>query len=378
MGVLIIGRKSAGLLLIVVGMVFAINQWTSLDALSYLQYIWLLALGLILVEGWFGYQRSMAYDEKPSFHKPSLALIVFVTAVSMLFSQGITNNIAIGIPFVDSMKTSADWSEEIPVSNQINEFYLDIPNAKLEFVAHDEDYILIDGVVRGNQSNGEEVMSVYENQLTVEERDHVLYYSLDPETMFSFFSSGNQLELEANVSVPGDLLVNAKVVNGSMGAHGFVQDMVLQSTNGNIQVADHDSSLEAVSTNGKISLEFISGNINAQTTNGNIDIIHPGKSGQAKTTNGSITIEYSKVEGDWELRGTNGRINLALPDGADAVIEGQTTNGSVSGPLIWSREYEDSNTRQDRQGSAIMNEGTHRIDARTVNGGVQVNLTSEE
>lgn len=369
-----IGKRSAGIIIIIIGLIFAVHQWTSLESLQMFQYLWIAAIGLILFESWSIYQKSMAEDEKPSFHKPSIALLVVITIVSLLFSQIVTNNIAIGIPFMESMKTSAEWTEEIAVTDHINAFHLDIPNAKVEFGIQEGDSIVIEGVVRGNQTTSEEVIEAYKEQLTISEVTDVLEYTIEPESMISFFGSANQLELEATILLPENLKADARVINGELESGGLVQEIYLQTTNGNITVDGHQSSVEAQSTNGRIDLVNIEGEMNAGTTNGNIHIINPGNSGEVKTTNGSISVDWSNIQGGWDLKGTNGRINLNIPEHADATIEGRTTNGSVSGPLEWIREYEDRSTRQDRQGSAKLGEGTHRIDARTVNGGIQVNL----
>ncbi|AOM82658.1 DUF4097 family beta strand repeat-containing protein [Salisediminibacterium beveridgei] len=369
-----IGKRSAGIIIIVIGLLFAVHQWTSIESLQLFQYLWIAAIGLILFESWSIYQKSMAEDEKPSFHKPSVALLVVITIGSLLFSQIVTNNIAVGIPFMNSLKTSAEWTEEIAVTDDMNAFHLDIPNAKVAFGIQEGDSIVIEGVIRGNQTTSDEVIEAYKEQLTISEVADVLEYTIEHESMISFFGSSNQLELEATILLPEYLKVDARVINGELESGGLVQEIYLQTTNGNIAVGGHQSSVETHSTNGRLDLVDIEGELDARTTNGNIHIINPEKSGEAKTTNGSISVDWSNIQGDWDLTGTNGKINLHIPDHADATIEGRTTNGSVSGPLEWTREYEESSARQDRQGSAELGEGTHRIHARTVNGSIQVDL----
>ena len=125
------------------------------------------------------------------------------------------------------------------------------------------------------------------------------------------------------------------------------------------------------SVNGGIDITGVFGAVKAETVNGSIDV--DGASGDAKleTVNGGIDARFTSVTGDQRVNcdTVNGKINLVLPANADASVSVETVNGSI--------DASDFGLKVDKGfvGRSVDGEvgnGSARITANTVNGGVKI------
>ncbi|MCM2314354.1 MAG: hypothetical protein NDJ92_04265 [Thermoanaerobaculia bacterium] len=96
------------------------------------------------------------------------------------------------------------------------------------------------------------------------------------------------------------------------------------ATNGPVDVADFEGTLDLDANNGPISLERVAGTITATTTNGPLSL--DGASGNVtlKATNGPVTVKLSG--GAWmgqslEASSVNGPLTLAVPRGFSSGVE---------------------------------------------------------
>ena len=125
------------------------------------------------------------------------------------------------------------------------------------------------------------------------------------------------------------------------------------------------------SVNGGIDISDVFGAVKAETVNGSIDV--DGASGDAKleTVNGGIDARFASVTGDQRINcdTVNGKINLTLPANADASVSVETVNGSISAS--------DFGLKVDkgfvgRSMDGDIGDGSARLTANTVNGGVKI------
>jgi hypothetical protein len=124
--------------------------------------------------------------------------------------------------------------------------------------------------------------------------------------------------------------------------------LVLESTNGNIDVADVKS---------PATLETVNGRINARGLTGAV---------KASTVNGGIDVALAAVTEDVSFETTNGGVTVRLPADAKASLVGRTTNGGVNVQGLQVEELERSRRRLE----ARLNGGGSRIEAETTNGGI--------
>ena len=124
--------------------------------------------------------------------------------------------------------------------------------------------------------------------------------------------------------------------------------LVLESTNGNIDVADVKSPATIETVNGKINARGLTGAVKASTVNGGVDVA------------------LAAVTADVSVETTNGGVTVRLPADAKASLVGRTTNGGVNVEGLQVEELDRSRRRLE----ARLNGGGVRIEAETTNGGI--------
>lgn len=122
----------------------------------------------------------------------------------------------------------------------------------------------------------------------------------------------------------------------SMNIHYYVQvpvatDLVLETSNGDLQVKGTSGDLDGQTVNGGIEVRSVSGPVEVSTTNGNIRLASVSSTTHAETTNGEVAAELTQVggAGQVELSTTNGDVKVLLPAGVKVSLDATTTNGRV-------------------------------------------------
>lgn len=120
-------------------------------------------------------------------------------------------------------------------------------------------------------------------------------------------------------------------------------DLVLESVNGGIAIADVRGAITAEATNGGLKLARLAGRVKAETTNGGINIelagrTWDGESLEVETTNGGVSVDVpSSYSARIEAKTTNGGLNSDLPgqiNGKSWGAKSMTINAGSGGPLI--------------------------------------------
>ena len=125
--------------------------------------------------------------------------------------------------------------------------------------------------------------------------------------------------------------------------------VVLDTTNGEIEVVNVTASAQ---------LETVNGQINARGLGGDV---------KASTVNGGVDIAFAALTGDVNVETTNGGVTVRLPADAKAVLLGRTTNGGLSVDGLQVEEVERSRRRLEAK---LNGGGDRRIEAETTNGGI--------
>jgi hypothetical protein len=131
-----------------------------------------------------------------------------------------------------------------------------------------------------------------------------------------------------------------------------------------------NAELELETTNGAINVANITENIRAKTTNGSVELVNISGNLVARTTNGSLVASFAAIQfkGEIEMRTTNGRIEIELPDSVSAQLSARTTNGKISTdfPVKVQGRFETNKIE------GTIGGGDGRIDLRTTNGSVTI------
>lgn len=105
--------------------------------------------------------------------------------------------------------------------------------------------------------------------------------------------------------------------------------LALETSNGRIELTNHQGDAVMVSTNGEIRAMNTSGTIQTETSNGAIVIDGALRGLKAHTSNGSVEISSRQVDGDWNVKTSHGKIDVKLPSGGDYRIEGEGSEGDI-------------------------------------------------
>lgn len=106
-------------------------------------------------------------------------------------------------------------------------------------------------------------------------------------------------------------------------------DLMLRTTNGNVQMAGTDKAVEAHSTNGDVTLSGGNGSIILRSTNGNVSAVRSVGKIEASTTNGEVNVNLDSLVENADVSTTNGGVQLEIQKGC-APIRATSTNGSIS------------------------------------------------
>lgn len=125
------------------------------------------------------------------------------------------------------------------------------------------------------------------------------------------------------------------------------------------------------SVNGDIDIRGVFGAIKAETVNGDIEIEDASSDASLETVNGTINARFTSLTGDQRVDcdTVNGRINLTLPDNTDARFSVETVNGSIDGD-DFGMKVDKGFVGRSMDGS--VGDGSARVTANTVNGGVKI------
>lgn len=363
------GKKTVGLLLLLTGIIFFIQQWAGLSFGTLFGFVWPVLVVSLIVEVMLFYRRRLD-GERLVFHKGAMTLIIAAMIVSGIFHSVRDSEVSIGGSFfwmewIDQ-GTSAQIDESYHIPENIDEINIEIPNARLQVEGTDSDEMTLEGTVRGSESSEEDVLNMYDDLRETASDDDTFSYVIDTVDS-SWFFINNHFSADLTLSVPYDRLMDITVRNGSVNVFQIDNDVTVATTNGRIDAADIHGNFTATNTNGAIHVSDIAGAVDASTTNGRLTGTDMHEDVTFRTTNGGIDAESDELGGDWELRTTNGNINLSLPENGSAAIEGKTTNGSLRGDVDW-------DTRERTEGSAVIGNGTYSVRAQGTNGSVTVSL----
>jgi DUF4097 and DUF4098 domain-containing protein YvlB len=128
--------------------------------------------------------------------------------------------------------------------------------------------------------------------------------------------------------------------------------LVLQNTNGRVQIDGAFASIKAETTNGGVYGEGLANNV------------------VASTTNGEIKLAMASLGGDGvSLETTNGSIDLKLPAGAKATLSARCVNGGIK---VADLPFEKSGEGSRRKLDGAINGGGAAVRLETVNGSIRV------
>ena len=170
-----------------------------------------------------------------------------------------------------------------------------------------------------------------------------------------------------DVSTPAIVDVVAQTSNGAVTASSMQGRLDLETSNGEIVVADVIGELWAETSNGRISVERTQGVLNLETSNGEISMVDVSAAFDASTSNGRIGFSGTVVGDANSLHTSSGRIDVAVSPSASIEFQAEASGGTISSalPLV--------GDTQGKEWLATLNPpAAARIAIRTSNGNIHI------
>ncbi|MBP7146309.1 MAG: DUF4097 family beta strand repeat protein [Acidobacteria bacterium] len=139
-------------------------------------------------------------------------------------------------------------------------------------------------------------------------------------------TSGGDLKV-ADVSGP----LSAETSGGDVDAERIEGDATLETSGGDVRASAIRGGVKAETSGGNISLLDVAGDVGAETSGGSIEIVRVGGRIDAETSGGSIRAEFGA--GNFKggrLETSGGSIDVRIDPAANLVLDGETSGGSVT------------------------------------------------
>lgn len=213
-------------------------------------------------------------------------------------------------------------------------------------------------------------------------------------------SNGNikagQLAGEMDIeSVSGDITLSRingktdiKTSNGNIESDAISGETQLVTTSGDITVKRLDGTVTVTSSNGNVNIlagggaravKTISGDVrlegvdsawDVKTSNGSITIKADQGSGDIQTTSGDIGLALEQLTGNLNIESSDGSVEIRLCGDNAFDFKAVTTNGDID--TFFDDALNFSKKGNSAQGTYGDNQGSRRIDIRTISGDVEV------
>jgi Putative adhesin len=161
--------------------------------------------------------------------------------------------------------------------------------------------------------------------------------------------------------------------------HGGFLDWIFSGGGTSIEVTYWISvpvqvNLVAKSVNGEVRAQGISGRAKLETTNGGIEVINASGSVSAETTNGAIEVSLTKVTLGEAMRfeTMNGRIKADFPSDFAADISAHTINGHIDCDFPMAVQGRIRRTSLEGRIGSASSSSLGRVTFRTMNGSIDI------
>lgn len=411
-----VGRYTAALLFVTVGVLLLLDQTTGSEHLLLLLDWWPLLLIMLGVEYLlFSFifrkgERQLKLDMGGLFLSVLVSAAVLGTTQADRIPHKWFENLDFNIDTLNlSFSSESGYSFDkdivrIPVNSETGRIIIDNPNGSVDVQAGNVSEIEIKTTVWVDKVDEAEARAIAEQSGIEHNAGSTLRISAKGKEYTGGFPNKRKPRMNMIVTVPaahkadyelqlrnGRVGVNqvpvkqelkAHTNNGAVSVTGINGSVTAGTTNGTVEVLRVTGKVSIDTTNGAVTAKEIGGKLSVDTTNGAVTVEQAGDTVEADTTNGKITIREAaagikadatngaisvythKVGGSYELDNMSSSIELWIPANADVEIKGSTSYGSISTNLPL--------TVEGKKISGRIGSGTHQIKLDT-NSKIEVN-----
>lgn len=332
-----VGSISAGLVLVMLGLLLLGSAFWGISAMQWLLKAWpisLLLLGLEILA--FQFVRK---NEKLKFDGISLVLLVLVILSTLIIYP--VQQVSGLLSVLGKETQTAEVDRTLYLPDSVKKVVVDVPSSNLTINGNESDKLHVQG--------SQEIRAVEKVQKESDEHLQVKVLGdtaviRQPEQDRGWLSIPFISHSQLDIRLPKNMELEVTVANGNMTVNNLHSDIQLDNANGNITMKN---------IKGNISVDSSNGNIKAQKTEGEI---------WASTANGNIHLIQARVTGDWKVETDHGDIRISLDKEPDVLVSGESDTGKLKGNIPW------------KSGKATLGSGKHQMDLETAAGSIQVQM----
>jgi DUF4097 and DUF4098 domain-containing protein YvlB len=143
----------------------------------------------------------------------------------------------------------------------------------------------------------------------------------------------------------------------------------VQSSDGAVSARNLEGEMDFTSGDGRLDLEDVDGSLRLHTSDGEARVTGRFDLLNARTSDGRLEVEArqgSQLREAWEIRSSDGSVNLKVPGDLAADVELHTSDGSITTniPIVVEGSFRSNDVR------GKMNGGGNRLSVRTSDGSV--------
>jgi len=300
-----VGSLTAGVLLIVIGILYFLQNFISLPYTKLLLNAWPIACILLGVE--ILVFHLIRKEDSLRFSWFSIILLICIMFASIAFNFG---HIAIKQLGINLKSTTVDINEEQNISNEINEIIIDAPDGKVNVLGTNSHALKVNGSMRIPTDNKKDPNGQLEDYFSIKKLGNKLYVKCEEEK-YSFITFHDS-EAKLNIELPKDISTKINVDNGSIDLQNKSNKTEVEIDDGEMKLEDVSGYLIANANNGSISVRNVELSDNSKITadDGAVDIENIKGKLDVKVANGSITVNKANVTEESQVTTEDGNISI--------------------------------------------------------------------
>ncbi|MGE8081020.1 DUF4097 family beta strand repeat-containing protein [Peribacillus loiseleuriae] len=324
-----IGSITAGILLIVIGLLWLVQSFLSIPFAKVLVYSWPIICILLGVE--ILILHFFRKDQKLGIHWISIILLILIGGASLVFSFGKAAMDELGFSFQTS---TYNMQEELALSSTIEEVVISLPSEDVFITGTDEQKVKIEGKLSANVRNDKQLKNKVDEQFSLKQIGNKVYLDL----IDSGFELNDMTRITGrlHISVPKQAVVKVDVGKGSIGLDNIHASAKLQTSNGDITVNAYTGILFA------------------------------------QTHGGDVMLTDSFLTGSSIIESSSGDIVWNILQDQPITLDASTNYGKIKGNIDWKISAPVNESEEKRQGTAKLGSGIHSIMLAAENGNVIV------
>jgi hypothetical protein len=149
---------------------------------------------------------------------------------------------------------------------------------------------------------------------------------------FFWIGDFHRVKVTSEVFLPENSRLKADLVDGEVRGSGLKGKMNLKTVDGDIRLSQIQGAIQAKTTDGRIDLKDIGGRVQAETVDGRMAVAGALRELRLKSIDGNIRVDCSStsvMEKEWEIRTTDGDVDILLPGNFSADLSLQTGDGRI-------------------------------------------------